>query len=92
MDAVDVASVVGRAKDDDVVGEGLPTRFERCDRERRLSRAAVTEQQERVAVARDPRAVQDEAVVARQQPGERQVHAAFEVGDRGEVGKVRVGA
>jgi hypothetical protein len=81
-----------RIDDDDVVGERLPAGLERGDGERRFSRAAVAEQQERSPVAHDSRPVQDEAVMARQQPCERQVHACFEVAERGKVGEMRVGA
>ena len=81
----------GRMHDHDVVGERRPTRFERGDRERRLPGAAGAEEQERAPVAHDRGAVEDKAIVAGEQPGERQVDATFEEGQRRQVGQVHVG-
>ena len=91
MDAVDARAVAVGVHDHDIVGERLPTCFERGDRERRLPRAAVPEEQQRSPLAHDRRSVEDEAAMAREQPGEWQIHTALEEGERSKVRQVDVG-
>ncbi len=90
VDAVDAQAVAVGMHDHDVVGECLPTCFERRDRERRLPRAAMPQEEQRAPVAHDRGAMEDKAVIAREQPRERQVHATFEEGKRSKVGKMHV--